>query len=354
MPSAWLAATVTAGAGAVAFLGTRALIPLLSRTAVLDRPNERSLHAVPTPRGGGIAVILAILSAWLVAIAAGAVPQRLPAVVGGAAVLAAVSWFDDRRGLAPAPRLVAHIAAVAVGLLALRPTGQLVHDWLMPAGPVFQGWLPPALDIAGAALLWVWFVNLFNFMDGIDGLAGSEAAAIAAGLLLFATVGAGRDPGLAMLAAPIGAAAIGFLVWNWAPARIFLGDVGSVPLGYLLGFLLLFVAARGHWRIAVILPLYFLADATITLLRRLARRERVWQAHRQHFYQRAVRRGLTHAAVASRVIAANFVLIGSGWAAENGWGVAAVALAAAVVLALLASLAGSISLAKPRIKEPPF
>ncbi len=129
-------------------------------------------------------------------------------------------------------------------------------------------------------------------------------------------------------------------MWNWAPARIFLGDVGSVPLGYLLGFLLLDVAARGHWKIALILPLYFLADATLTLVRRLLRGERVWQAHRQHFYQRAVQRGLGHAAVVRRVIAADLILIGCGWAAENGWGLAALAAAAMVVAALLASLAG--------------
>ncbi len=113
-----------------------------------------------------------------------------------------------------------------------------------------------------------------------------------------------------------------------------------MPLGYLLGFLLLATAASGHWKIAVILPLYFLADATITLLRRLARGERVWQAHRTHFYQRAVTRGLGHGDVLRRVIAADLLLIGCGWAAENGWGIAALAAAAAVVLALLLSLAG--------------
>jgi len=177
-------------------------------------------------------------------------------------------------------------------------------------------------------------------MDGIDGLAGSEAAAIAIGLVLFALFGAGRDPGLAALAATTGAAAVGFLVWNWAPARIFLGDVGSVPLGYLFGFLLLDVAARGAWKIAVILPLYFLADATLTLFRRLARGERIWQAHRRHFYQRAAQRGLGHAVIVRRVIAADLILIGCGWAAENGWGIAALAVAAAAVAALLAKLGG--------------
>ncbi|MBV9152819.1 MAG: hypothetical protein JO204_13685, partial [Alphaproteobacteria bacterium] len=188
---------------------------------------------------------------------------------------------------------------------------------------------------------WLWFVNLFNFMDGIDGLAGVEAAAIGVGLLLFAAVGSEMDPGLAAAPAAIAAAALGFLVWNWAPARIFLGDVGSVPLGYLLGFLLLDQAARGHWEIALILPLYFLADATITLLRRLLRGERVWEAHRSHFYQRAVQRGFGHAAVVQRVVVANIVLIGCGWAAANGWPILGLAAAGITVIVLLGWMAAA-------------
>ena len=342
MRQGWLLVAVLVGSGVVACLGTRALIPLLRQAAVLDRPNERSSHVAPTPRGGGIAVIAAILCGWLLVMAAGLAPPRVGVVMAAAALLAAVSWRDDLGGLSPVIRLAAQFVAVGFGLLAMPPVGG-----------VFQGLLPPALDAATAALVWVWFVNLFNFMDGIDGIAGSEAAAIAFGLVLFAVAGVGRDPGLAALAAAIAAAALGFLAWNWAPARVFLGDVGSVPLGYLLGFLLLTTAVRGHWKLALILPLYFLADATLTLLRRLLRGERVWQAHRQHFYQRAVRRGLGHADIVRRVIAANLVLVGLGWAAENSWGAAGLALAAAVVAALLASLAGSIPAAKPRLEEPP-
>src|SRR5439155_22851542 len=229
-------------------------------------------------------------------------------ILVGAALLAAVSWIDDVRSLPAAVRLAVQLVAVG---LALRAG--------LPAGLVFQGWLPPALDGIATAGLWLLFINLFNFMDGIDGLAGSEAAAIGIGLMLFAGVGIGRDPELVMLSAAITAAAAGFLIWNWAPARIFLGDVGSVPLGYLLGFLLLDQAAQGRWEIALILPLYFLADATITLLRRLWRGARVWRAHREHFYQRAVQRGHGHAAVVQRVIAADIVLIGWGFAGENGW-----------------------------------
>ena len=331
MDHAWLLVAISAWAGLAACVGTRALITLLRRAAVLDRPNERSLHEAPTPRGGGIAVVAAILLAWLALIAIGAVAPLLLVVLFGAVLLAAVSWLDDLRGLSPAVRLLAQLVAVILGMLGLG---------LMPAGPVFQGVLAPGLDAVAAALLWLWFVNVFNFMDGIDGLAGSEAASIGIGLVLFASFGVGSDPGLAALSGAIAAASLGFLVWNWAPARIFLGDVGSVPLGYLLGFLLLVAAARGHWKIALLLPLYFLADATITLVRRLLRGERVWEPHLQHFYQRAVGRGLGHGEIVRRVIAADVILIGCGWAAENGWGIATLAAAAAAVAALLASLAG--------------
>ncbi len=328
MANASLFVAIVVGAGLISCLGTRVLIPLLRRAALLDRPNERSSHATPTPRGGGIAVSAAILGTWLLPIVAGTVAPSLLAVLAGGVLLALVSWRDDVAGLSPTTRLAAQLVAVVVGWLAL------------PAGPLFPSSLPSAFDALAALILWIWFVNLFNFMDGIDGIAGSEAAAVAIGLLLFAAFGSGRDPGLAMLSAAVAAAALGFLVWNWAPARIFLGDVGSVPLGYLLGFLLLSVAAHGHWKIALILPLYFLADATVTLLRRLARGERVWQAHRRHFYQRAVQRGLGHAAVVRRVVAADVVLIACGWASENGGGLPALVIAAAVVVLLLASLAG--------------
>ena len=329
MQSAVLLAAVVVGTGLVACVGTYALIPVLRRAAVLDRPNQRSSHETPTPRGGGIAVVAAILGAWLILLAMGAVAWPLIAVVFAAALLAAISWLDDLHGLSPALRLAAQVVAVAFGMLALGS-----------AGPVFQGWLPVGLDAAAAMLLWVWFINLYNFMDGIDGLAGSEGAAVGTGLALFAFLGAGHDLAFATLAAAIAASAIGFLVWNWAPARIFLGDVGSVPLGYLLGFLLLAAAAHGYWKLALILPLYFLADSTITLLRRLARGERVWQAHREHFYQRAVRRGLSHAAVVQRVIAADLLLIACGWVAEGGHSAIGLTAAAAVVLVLLASMIG--------------
>ncbi len=294
-----------------------------------------------TPRGGGLAVTGAVMIAWaavwLTGETAGRPWSAVIAVLPGALLLAIVSWIDDLRGLSPASRLSAQTLAVAAGLAALRRTGLPVLTWLDWSD--VPGWLSVG-SVVAAGLLWVWWVNLFNFMDGIDGLAGSEAAAIGVGLTLFAAVGNGLDPGLALLAAPIAGAALGFLVWNWSPARIFLGDVGSTTIGYLTGFLLLGLVAAGHWKIALILPLYFLVDATATLGRRLLRGERVWEAHRQHFYQRAVAHGLGHAAVVRRVIAADLLLIVCGWMAENsGWGALWLGAAAAIVATLLGALA---------------
>ncbi len=133
---------------------------------------------------------------------------------------------------------------------------------------------------------------------------------------------------------------LGFAPFNKPAATLFLGDVGSLPIGLLVAWLLYKLALAGALAAAVLLPLYYLADATITLLRRLFRGERVWRPHREHFYQRAVQRGLSHAEVTGRVIAADLVLIGCGWTAENGWGIVGLAVAAATVLVLLASLAG--------------
>jgi UDP-N-acetylmuramyl pentapeptide phosphotransferase/UDP-N-acetylglucosamine-1-phosphate transferase len=328
MAEALLPLAVAIATGLLCWIATGVLIPILRRRDVFDRPNERSSHRVATPRGGGIAVTGSVLLVWLALYRAGSVTTGMIGVAVGAGVLAVVSWVDDLRGLSPGVRLLAQFVAVAIGILVLPET----HN---PLG----AWLGPALYFAGVGLIWIWWINLFNFMDGIDGLAASEAAAIGGGSLAFASVGNGIDPPAALLAAGLIGASIGFLAWNWAPARIFLGDVGSVPLGYLSGVLLLGLAARGHWKIALILPLYFLADATITVFRRLVHGERIWQAHRQHFYQRAVRDGLDHAAVVKRVIAADLLLIGCGWASENGGGTVALGVAIVIVATLLVALA---------------
>ncbi len=282
-----------------AWAATGAALRILSARAILDHPNERSSHVTPTPRGAGLAVVGVVLMAWsLLSVLTGRMGLHWP-VFTAALAIAAISWRDDLRGLPALPRLAAQALAVAVGMTAL--PGE---------GPIFQGLLPAPLDTAVAALGWLWFINLFNFMDGIDGISGIQATAVGGGLFLVALIGGWQnEAGLYGLI--VAAAALGFLPWNWHPARIFLGDVGSVTLGYLIGWLLLGAAAEGYWAVALLLPLYYLADATLTLFSRLRRREPVWRAHRKHYYQRAIRRGLSHGAVVGTVMALDALLVGA-------------------------------------------
>ena len=282
-------------AAAASFGGTRLVLNELQRRAILDRPNQRSSHDRPIPRGGGIAVMAVILICWVAPALASPVTAAL---LTGACALAILSWLDDLRSLGIAIRLGAQFVAAGAGLIFLHGEGLLL-----------QGLVPEWLDRAVTLVLWVWFVNLFNFMDGIDGIAAVETVIIAAGLALLGLAAPALAPDL-WLALSLAAAALGFLRWNWQPAKVFLGDVGSIPLGFLLGGLLILSAMKGAWPTALILPLYFLADATLTLFRRALKREPVWQAHRQHCYQQAVQSGKSHAAVSIAVALAGLGLIG--------------------------------------------
>ena len=274
------------------------LRPLLERYA-LARPNARSSHTKPTPQGGGIAVVAAALaSIWLgAALVPGLAGPPLIALTLAALLLALVGAVDDLRGLGAAPRLAAQILAVGVVIAALpgefRVTAQL--PW----------WFERTLLVFGG----VWFVNLVNFMDGIDWMTVAEVVPVTAGITLLGLV-AGAPPLVVLVALGLLGAIIGFAPFNRPVARLFLGDVGSLPIGLLLGWALLMLAGRGHLVAAVLLPLYYLADATITLGRRIAQREAVWQAHRTHFYQRATDGGFSVNEIVVRVFVLNLSLAG--------------------------------------------
>lgn len=273
-----------------------ALRPLLVRYA-LARPNARSSHTAPTPQGGGIAVVTAALaSLWLgVALAGLAGETQLAGLTLAAAILALIGVVDDIRGLGPVPRLL--VQAVAVGVVIAT----------LPSDVRIVPLLPPALEWALLLVGGVWFVNLVNFMDGIDWMTVAETVPIAAGAALLGLLGA--VPLSAVLAAlALLGATIGFAPFNRPVARLFLGDVGSLPIGLMLGWILMILATRGHFAAALLLPLYYLADATITLARRLSRREAVWQAHRTHFYQRATDGGFAVTEIVVRVFVLNIAL----------------------------------------------
>jgi len=319
-----LCLAVAAASLAIAWIATGAVARWLERRAILDHPTARGLHDRPTPRGGGIGLMAGLAVGWAGALLLlpGADPRAAGTALGAAAVLAAVSFVDDVRGLPPALRLAVQALAVA-GALAMLPADALV----------FQGLLPLSADRLATGLAWLWFVNLFNFMDGIDGISGVEAACLGCGAALVAwLVGSFASVGLGLAVA---GAALGFLRWNWAPARVFLGDVGSVPLGFLLGWLMIGAALDGAWAAAMILPAYYWTDASLTLLQRLARGEAVWRPHRSHFYQRAVQHGMRHADVARQLLSANLVLIALTYLSVETAPLIALALAVLPVATLL-------------------
>ena len=308
---------------ASAWLGTHAVLRYAHARDLLDHPNERSSHAAPTPRGGGLAIVAAFLAGLVALHALGEVNDMLLwAIGGGGLAIALVGFVDDHGHLSPRLRLLVHFAAVAWALY-----------WLcgMPPLPVGGGYVVdgPAWTVLGAVGL-VWLLNLYNFMDGIDAIAGVEAVCVALGALLL---------GGAATWLLIAAAACGFLLLNWPPARIFMGDVGSGFLGFVLGILAVDAAA---WEVvplasSAILLGVFLVDATVTLFRRWLRGERVSEAHRSHAYQHAARRFGGHRPVVLAMIAINVLwLLPWAWVAQAwpGWSMAAVAVALAPLVAL--------------------
>jgi UDP-N-acetylmuramyl pentapeptide phosphotransferase/UDP-N-acetylglucosamine-1-phosphate transferase len=271
--STWTGAIALAMAAAIAStVILRALLATgLAWRLATDIPNDRSLHTLPTPRVGGWGImpvgVIALLALapglWLIGVAA--------------AGLAAISQIDDRRGLPARVRFSAHLVAV-VALIAVYPADA---PW----------WL-----LAGVGFMMVWLTNLYNFMDGADGLAGGMAVFGFGAYAVAALAGAHPSTDLVIAGSAVAGAAFGFLLLNFHPARLFLGDAGSIPLGFLAGALGYWGWRGGVWPIwfpaLVFAP--FIADASVTLLRRLLRGEKFWQAHREHYYQRMVRAGVGH------------------------------------------------------------
>jgi UDP-N-acetylmuramyl pentapeptide phosphotransferase/UDP-N-acetylglucosamine-1-phosphate transferase len=273
---------------------------MLSRQMVVV-PNARSSHAVPTPQGAGAIMVAMVFFAWIILFVHhhDLVTMRDYAVLAAAACVALISWLDDRAHISFKWRLLVHAIAAAAAVFAL-PDG----------AAIFPDWLPLWLERTLMAVGLVWFMNLFNFMDGIDGMLGSLTATIALGI--SAVTPAWLDWQLSLVLVPI---AIGFLIWNWQPAKIFMGDVGSVTLGYLIGWLLLRLALSGNYMPAIILAAYPVADTTFTLVRRVAQGEKFWEPHRRHFFQKAVRSGMQHAVVVRAVwVLQIFLIIMALWA----------------------------------------
>ncbi|MCJ2091027.1 glycosyl transferase [Methylobacterium sp. J-072] len=300
------------------------LRPALQRYA-LARPNARSSHTVPTPQGGGIAVVTALVTISGLLIAAPEIGGR-PDWIGlasGTLVLAVLGAVDDLRPLPAALRLA--VQAAVVGVLVWQLDGRLLP------------WAPLWLERGLALLAGVWFVNLTNFMDGLDWLTVAEIVPVSGALLLLGLAGY-LPPLPALVAACLLGAMLGFAPFNRPVANLFLGDVGALPIGLVTAWLLCQLALAGGLAAALLLPLVYLADASLTLAARGSRGERVWEAHRGHYYQRATDNGLTVLGVVARVFGVNLVLAGLAAATLfwPSWPVTLGALAAG--LALVATL----------------
>jgi UDP-N-acetylmuramyl pentapeptide phosphotransferase/UDP-N-acetylglucosamine-1-phosphate transferase len=284
---------VAAVAGLVSAIVTWAIRPALLRVA-LARPNARSSHRIPTPQGAGIAVVAAtLLVVAAVNVVAVGPAANVPLVVFGATLfIAIVGFIDDVKSIGVLPRLLLQGLAVAAVTFATPDDLRIVS-----ACPL---WIERGLLVVAG----LWFVNLVNFMDGLDLMTVAEAVPVSAAVALFGLTGE-IPASTTVVAAALCGALLGFAPFNRPVAKIFLGDVGSLPIGLLLGWCLLQLAFHGQSAAALLLPLYYLADATITLLRRMARREPFWAAHRSHFYQQATDNGFTVSRVVGEVFALN-------------------------------------------------
>ncbi|MFJ4251379.1 Fuc2NAc and GlcNAc transferase [Pseudomonas helmanticensis] len=283
MSSVWLVPVVFASA----FILTALLRRYALSKSLIDIPNDRSSHTIPTPRGGGVAIVVTFLAALCLLFVGELIPTGLfVSAMGAGALVAIIGFMDDHGHIAARWRLLGHFAAAAWalywlgGLPPIHAFGQVVN----------LGWVGSAL----AAFYLVWMLNLYNFMDGIDGIAGVEAVTVCLGACLLYALGADAPliGSTLLLAAAVG----GFLVWNFPKARIFMGDAGSGFLGLILGILALaasWVSFELFWGWLILLGV-FIVDATFTLLRRLLRGEKVYEAHRSHAYQFASRRYAQH------------------------------------------------------------
>ena len=319
-------------------LGSWVGVALVRRYALqrlLDLPNERSSHSQPTPRGGGVSVTVAHLLGLGVATHLDLLESAVTiALLGGGALVAVVGFLDDHGHVPASLRLVCHFIALS-----------WVAWWFGGLPPVEFGWVAVDLGWTGTAMMvlyCVWFLNLFNFMDGIDGIAGAQALAMALTASLLLSLGAGTT-GAALPFLLLAAATIGFLVWNWPPAKIFMGDVGSGYLGFSLGSLAIWTVVEGWLSVWVWLILggAFLADATTALLVRARAGATLAKAHRSHAYQRLSRHWGSHLRVTVALLALNLVWLGPwAWlaAARPHWGAGCAAAALLPVFVLAARL----------------
>jgi Fuc2NAc and GlcNAc transferase len=284
-------------------LMARSVLGYATRRNMLDHPGDRSLHSVPTPRGGGLAIAICVMAGAMMLLALGALPHGLAlSLIAGGALVSLIGWLDDRAGLPAAVRAPGYLCAATLAVWQLDGMPRIV----LGASVLEPGWTGFPLAVLGIA----WLTNLYNFMDGADGIAAVQG--ISTGAFAAAMFASGGDWAAASLCAILSASCAGFLVYNWPPARLFMGDVGSCLLGFSFGTLALYGERTGAAPLLVwlLLLLVFAVDATLTLTRRMLRGEKWYSPHRTHAYQLLVQSGLGHRGLLTGFIAVNALLLG--------------------------------------------
>ncbi len=295
----------------IGVMGAGAIRHFSNTLGLVDTPGVRSSHVMPTPRGGGLAFVLAFLLICPVLWWLGFLPlYALAGIAGAGAIIAIVGFIDDYHSLSVRLRLVAHFAAAVLGVYCLQGLPKISLF-----GYVMDCWI---LEYTLAVIYLVWLLNLYNFMDGIDGIASIEAITVLSGFSVLSYYSGYDDVVLPLLLAT---SVAGFLCWNFPPAKIFMGDVGSGFLGIIMGLLSLYTSednAQFFWCWLILLGV-FIIDATVTLLRRLLRRQKISQAHRSHAYQYASRRLKSHKVVSLAIAGINiFFLLPIAWLVAAG------------------------------------
>ncbi len=258
-------------------------IKILEKTKTLDIPNERSNHDLPTPKGAGIGIIAALLIIYYIFF-----PITDFIFPISIFFLCIISFINDNKQISIFIRLVIQIILAMIVLSFWPPLLNL---------PLLEIIIPSWLELIILLLFIIWMTNLFNFMDGIDGISSIQCIIIGLGVGSCLILSQDINKIENIIAGFFIGSGFAFLIWNWHPAKVFLGDAGSVPIGFINGILFLLLFKNGLWYIAFILNSYYLADSSITLLKRILRKEKPWKAHKSHFYQKAVQNGYSHSKV---------------------------------------------------------
>lgn len=282
----------------------RLIIAPLSNLGMVDIPSKRRAHTNITPRGGGLALSLVLIvgGIFFEYIMTRSFEYSIRIILPFF-LISLISFLDDIKTIPILIRFLVHLLCASSVIYALLYPVSLFHQEL-----------PLLLDFMLAALSFTAFLNIYNFLDGIDGITAAESIHLSATILILCFLKSEviiHLPFIVSISTLICACSIGFLMFNWPPAKIFLGDVGSIGLGFLIGLCLLLIAASSErlFAASVIASLYYLADGGLTILIRLINKEKIWQPHLKHFFQKAVKRGMTHKQVVKKIILCNFILM---------------------------------------------